>query len=102
LIWYCQPEISRTLPYSIQLYKPLLGLSILHLITLALCLPSSPLISALHVTQVIRGVADALVGIIPERGLGLLGEIVEKGDLGIGQGLIGEEPGRGVWKRLLG
>ncbi|ORY31646.1 hypothetical protein BCR39DRAFT_87706 [Naematelia encephala] len=107
----CSPEIGRTLAYSFPLYRPLLSLAILHLTALCTYLPASPIISLPHVQTVLRSTLETLstpvlpLGIGAGGGIGLLGEMVERGDV---SGVVkrefggGVELGKDVWRRILG
>lgn len=114
----CSPEISRTIVYSFTLYRPILALALLHLGHLALLpaspsgLSSTPVITQGRVLDIFRGTYEA---IYPARPLDIatsssglrpdiaLAEIVERGDIGIISRLTSNvEPGRDLWRKLLG
>ena len=91
---------------SFALYRPLLSLALAHLICLVTSLPHSPLISLQHVQTVLRSTYDTLSSAQPiDQGpTSLLAEMVESGHVvGIGKKeVLGFEPGRELWRRILG
>ncbi|RXK40818.1 hypothetical protein M231_01877 [Tremella mesenterica] len=126
----CTPDISRTIPYSFSLYRSYLSLSILHLVSLTLALPSSPIVSNHNIFNVLRSTLETLnnsqpldaklrdtsstlnrsigtstsTGSNPGAGLrlsGWLNDIVELGLERGGKSLLGLEPGRESWKRII-
>ncbi|CAD6563815.1 MAG: hypothetical protein TREMPRED_001389 [Tremellales sp. Tagirdzhanova-0007] len=102
----CSPEIRPTLFYSFALYRPLLAHALTHLISLVTSLPDSTLISQSFVQTVLRSIYDALVEAKPVDQIpnSLIAEMVETGQLvGLGQReVLGVEPGRELWRRILG
>jgi len=120
----CSPEIGRTLPYSFALYRPQLGFAIHHLVALTACLASSPIISQSHVAAILRSTYETMINAQPldmhstparpvsarpgssgaDGFTDLLTEMVETGrivEVGLRE-LVDVEPGREVWRRLLG
>jgi len=95
-----QPEIGRTIVYSYTLYRPILAHALILLINLTSFSPvSPPVISATHVSDVLRNTWDMIhtarpVGWAPG---GIIGEIVERGD-----GRVVGEASRELWRRFLG
>jgi len=91
---------------SFALYRPLLALALTHLISLVTSLPNSPIISLTHVSTVLRSTYDTLMSAQPiDRGpASLLAEMVETGHVvGLGKReVLGIEPGRELWRRILG
>lgn len=91
---------------SFALYRPLLGLSLTHLISLVTSLPHSPLISLGHVGTVLRSTHDTILSAqsADQGSTSLLREIVEGGHLvGVGKrDVLGVEPGRDLWRRVVG
>ncbi|WWD19831.1 hypothetical protein CI109_104298 [Kwoniella shandongensis] len=113
----CSVEIGRTIPYSFALYRPLLGLAILHLVSLCIVLPTSAIISTPHVLGVLRQAyeiimshqpldripsSDPSTGQTHAQGQCLLGEIVDSWRVELGNSLIGTELGRETWKKIVG
>ncbi|WVW86370.1 hypothetical protein I302_108415 [Kwoniella bestiolae CBS 10118] len=116
----CSVEIGRTLPYSFALFRPLLGLSIIHLILLTLTpLPStsSPLIGPSHLLSVLRQAYDAILthqpidrvpiqSTQPQVSSGpppcLLAEIVESSRVEVAKRWLGVELSREGWRRIVG
>ncbi|WWC64796.1 uncharacterized protein I303_107409 [Kwoniella dejecticola CBS 10117] len=109
----CSVEIGRTLPYSFALFRPLLGLAIIHLISLTLTpLPStsSPLIGPSHLLSLLRQAYDAIlthqpIDRIPIQAAGapcLLAEIVESGRVELAKRSFGSELTRDLWRRVVG
>ena len=125
-----QLEIGRTLPYSLSLLRPILGLSIHHLASLATSLSTSPLVSLPHLSSTLRAIHDLLLEALPlaedsgirgrrnsDSGMSsssrrplsstppsLLGEIVETGQIiAVGKrDLLGAEPSMALWRRITG
>ena len=91
---------------SFALYRPLLAHALTHLISLVTSLPDSTLISQSFVQTVLRSIYDALVEAKPVDQIpnSLIAEMVETGQLvGLGQReVLGVEPGRELWRRILG
>ncbi|WWD03957.1 hypothetical protein V865_002015 [Kwoniella europaea PYCC6329] len=117
----CSVEIGRTLPYSFALCRPLLGLSIIHLVSLTLTpLPStsSPLIGPSHLLSVLRQAYDAIlthqpIDRIPIQNTSssqtssapppcLLAEIVESTRVEIAKRWLGVELSKESWRRIVG
>ncbi|KAK8853402.1 hypothetical protein IAR55_004108 [Kwoniella newhampshirensis] len=110
----CSIEIGRTLPYSFALYRPLLSLSILHLVSLCNTLPTSPIISTSHVLGMLRQAYETILAHQPldripsavsgsqPQGPGLLGDIVESGRIELGKRWVGMEVGRETWRKIVG
>ncbi|XAO26259.1 hypothetical protein I312_105094 [Cryptococcus bacillisporus CA1280] len=119
----CSAEVGRTLPYSFALYRPLLGLAVFHLISLAASLPTiSTVSSSMNViTMTLRQAYDVLNAQVPDRealpgpsaGIpgvgagvvlpgGLLAEVVESGRVDVGKRWIGMDVGREAWRRIIG
>lgn len=117
------PEIGRTLGYSFPVVRPFFGLAITHLVSLASTLSHSPIISLPHVQSVLRNVVETLAEAapldsaraispraepapspIPHLPPSLLVDMVENGAVvQIGKReLVAAEPGRDLWRRLLG
>lgn len=113
------PEIGRTLTHSFAVLKPLFGLAVLHLVSMATTLGHLPIISVPHIEDVLRSVIDQLV----EKGPGAAGpagpakapiapalqqsltfEMVENGSVArVGKTqILGHEPCKELWRRLLG
>nr|ODN80299.1 hypothetical protein L203_05887 [Cryptococcus depauperatus CBS 7841] len=119
----CSPEIGRTLAYSYPLYRPLLALSVFHLISLAAALPTFPLVTSSFsaIMHTLRQAYDTLNAQVPGRealpgpsagvpgvGIGvvmpggLLAEVVESGRIDIAKKWVGMEVGRDAWRRIIG
>lgn len=124
----CPVCFLLTATSSYHLYRPFLGLALAHIIAMAACLPHSPLVSLPHIQAVIRSAQEHIAAYVPldpavavftspslkRRATGVsevprgpttvLGEIVETGQIvAIGKReVIGREPGRALWRRLLG
>lgn len=108
------PEISRTLAYSFTVLKPLYGLAILHLVSMAATLGHLPIISVGHVETLLRSVIDQLVDkggpgpakapIAPSLQQSLTLDMVENGSVaGLGKReVLGQEPCKELWRKLLG
>lgn len=109
------PEIGRTLGYSFPVLRPFFGLAITHLVNLVSNLSHTPIISLPHVQSVLRNVVETLAESAPldsARGdpstsplpPSLLVDMVESGAVvQIGKREVaGAEPGRDLWRRLLG
>ncbi|WRT70030.1 uncharacterized protein IL334_007023 [Kwoniella shivajii] len=109
----CSPDISGTLFYSFALYRPLFGLSILHLISLTLTpLPStsSPLLVPGHLLGVLRQAYDHIMAHQPidrlrpltSQGVCLLAEVVESGRVEVAKRWMGMEVSRDGWRKIVG
>nr|XP_019010520.1 uncharacterized protein I206_04991 [Kwoniella pini CBS 10737]OCF49301.1 hypothetical protein I206_04991 [Kwoniella pini CBS 10737] len=109
----CSVEIGRTLPYSFALFRPLLGLAIIHLMSLTLTpLPStsSPLVGPPHLLSLLRQAYNAIlthqpIDRIPVQPGGLpclLIEIVDSGRVELAKKVFGSELNRELWKKLVG
>lgn len=106
------PEIARTLAYSFTVLKPLYGLAILHLVSMAATLGHLPIINVQHVESLLRSIIDQLV----EKGPGgtkapppllqqsLTLDMVENGTVVITgkREVLGAEPCKELWRKLLG
>lgn len=120
------PEIGRTLGYSYPVLRPFFGLAIAHLVGMVTRLSNTPIISLPHVQSQLRGVYDMLIDAAPLDGApasiggglsprsevheapalppSLLRDMVETGQVAaIGKrDIVGAEPGRDLWRRIVG
>lgn len=118
------PEIGRTIGYSYPVLRPFFGLAIAHLVGMVTKLSHTPIISLPHVQGQLRGVFDMLADAAPLDGSvagagptsprseaesgpiapSLLRDIVETGQVAaIGKrDIVGAEPGRDLWRRIVG
>ncbi|BEJ15326.1 hypothetical protein CspHIS471_0410930 [Cutaneotrichosporon sp. HIS471] len=114
------PEIGRTIAYSYTVLRPMFGLAIAHLVALVTKLSHTPIISLPHVQGQLRAVLDMLADAAPLDGApippaspaedgpalpsSLLRDMVETGQVtAIGKrDIVGAEPGRDLWRRILG
>lgn len=55
-----QMEISRTLPFSMPLFRPLIGLALHTLVSIHVALPKSPIISSSYLTSFLRSTHEAI------------------------------------------
>ncbi|ODO05583.1 hypothetical protein I350_04640 [Cryptococcus amylolentus CBS 6273] len=123
----CSTEVGRTLSYSFPLYRPLLALAVLHLISFAAALPAVPAVQTAQssILHALRQAYETLNLHVPQRealpgpgagvGLasgtggagqgatgGLLGEVAETGRLELGKRWLELSVGRDAWRRIVG
>lgn len=87
-----------------EIYRPILSLALLHLISSSLGVHQSPsLISQNRLLSVLRSTADVLVGVGHDLSTSVLGELGREGRLDLlGRDVFGGELGREMWRRIMG